>query len=421
MEAAHAEAGSQAYDVVVVGGGIIGLSVARALLLDRPGARVAIVEKEPLLAAHQTGRNSGVIHSGIYYKPGSLKARTVARGRGALLDFCDEHGVDYDICGKVIVATDESEQQALATLLDKARSNGVRAELIDPDRLRELEPAVRGVAALHVPDAGIVDYTRVCEVIAGLLRGQGVDILLGTAVTGIDEDNSGVVVQTSRGVLRGHRLVNCAGLQSDRVAALSADGKSQVHIVPFRGEYYELVPSRRSLIRNLVYPVPDPAFPFLGVHFTRMIDGGVHAGPNAVLALAREGYDWSTFSARDTWETLRHPGFRRLARRHAWTGLGEMHRSVSKAAFVRALQRLVPDVGVTDLVRSKAGVRAQALESDGTMVDDFAIAQTSRAVHVVNAPSPAATASLEIGRIIAEHVTAHITASERKSIWEMNR
>lgn len=388
-------------DVVVVGAGIVGLSVATALLEARPDARVTVLEKEPGIALHQTGRNSGVIHSGIYYKPGSLKARMVDRGRRALLAFCDEHAIPYEICGKVIVAVDEGQRVALATLLERARANGVEAELIGPERLRALEPHVTGLAALHVPGAGIVDYGRVCEALVGRLTARGAELRLGTPVLALAEHAGGVVVTTPRGQLRAHQLVNCAGLQSDRIAQLSSGAQRDVRIVPFRGEYYELVPDRQHLVRNLVYPVPDPAFPFLGVHFTRMLSGGVHAGPNAVLALAREGYRWRDVNGRDTWQTVSHPGFRRLARRHARTGLGEMQRSVSKRAFVRALQRLVPEIRPQDLVRAPAGVRAQALRGDGSLIDDFAIEQTAHALHVVNAPSPAATASLEIGRSIA--------------------
>ncbi|MPZ87528.1 MAG: L-2-hydroxyglutarate oxidase [Nitriliruptorales bacterium] len=393
-------------DVVVVGGGIVGLSVAHHLLLARPGAGVVLLEKERALAQHQTGRNSGVIHSGIYYRPGSLKARTVARGRQALLDYCEQHDIIHERCGKVIVATDQAQEGLLEGLRERAAANGVKADRIGSDRLRELEPHARGRAALHVPDAGIVDFRAVCAVLATGLRTAGADIRLSNRVTGVIEEANGVTVLTPRGPIRARQMVNCAGLYADRIAAMAGRGPRAIRIVPFRGEYYELVPERRGLVRNLIYPVPDPAFPFLGVHFTRMIDGSVHAGPNAVLALSREGYRWSSINVRDSWETLRHPGFRRLVRRHARTGFGEVHRSLRKQAFVGALQGLVPEVGMDDLVPSTAGVRAQALAPDGRLVDDFVLEETPRALHVLNAPSPAATASFEIGRRIAERVTA---------------
>jgi L-2-hydroxyglutarate oxidase len=395
-------------DVAVIGGGIIGLAVAHRLLAAAPELSLVLLEKESRLAAHQTGHNSGVIHSGIYYRPGSLKATTAVRGRRGLIDFCAAHGVRHEICGKVIVATNAGERGRLELLAGRARENGVAAELIDRTRLRELEPHVEGVTALHVSDAGIVDFPGVCDVLAALVSAGGGEIRLSSPVTAISEDGDGITLETPRAALRSRTLVNCAGLHSDRVAAMAGARPSSplddVRIVPFRGEYYDLVAGRRRLIRNLVYPVPDPAFPFLGVHFTRMIDGRVHAGPNAVLALSREGYRWAAVRPGDTWEALRHPGLRRLARRHARMGLREIYRSLSKPAFVRALQRLVPEIRAGDLVRAEAGVRAQALRADGTLVDDFAFANSARAVHVVNAPSPAATAALEIGRLLAARV-----------------
>lgn len=398
--------GQERSDVVVVGGGIVGLSVAHHLLQARPTASVVLLEKEQALARHQTGHNSGVIHSGIYYRPGSLKARTVARGRQALLAYCQRQGIPYDLCGKVIVAIDEQQEVQLSALRQRAEANGVRAQTIGPERLRELEPHARGRAALHIPDAGIVDFRAVCDSLATELRVAGADIRLSTSAVGVVEGTGNVTVLTRAGPIRTRQMVNCAGLHADRIAALSGREPRAIRIVPFRGEYYELVPARRDLVRSLIYPVPDPAFPFLGVHFTRMIDGGVHAGPNAVLALSREGYRWSAVNVRDSWDTLRHPGFRRLVRRHARTGLGEVHRSLRKQAFVQALQRLVPEVTMDDLVRAPSGVRAQALAPDGRLVDDFVLEETPRALHVLNAPSPAATASFEIGRRIAERVIA---------------
>jgi L-2-hydroxyglutarate oxidase len=414
-------------DVVVVGAGIVGLSTAAALMRARRGLRLAVLDKETRLAAHQSGRNSGVIHSGIYYQPGSLKARGAREGRRALLELCDEHAIPHAICGKVIVATRRDELARLEALLEGGRSNGVRVEPLGPDGLRALEPHVTGIAALHVPEAGIIDFPRVCEVLAQELRAGGAEIRLGAAVTGLREDGDGVTlrmavkhgreegdgvtVRTDRDELRARWVVNCAGLQSDRVAAMAGQGPSGVRIIPFRGEYYELIPERRRLCNNLVYPVPDPRFPFLGVHFTRMIGGGVHAGPNAVLALAREGYRRTAVRPRDVWGVLSYPGFWRLAARHWRTGSGEVYRSLSKRAFVRALQRLVPEVRAGDLVPSAAGVRAQAIAVDGSLLDDFALVESGRVLSVVNAPSPAATASQYIGAHIAARLSERLAAA----------
>jgi L-2-hydroxyglutarate oxidase len=394
-------------DVLVVGGGILGLATSHRLLAQRPGTSIVVLEKEPAIARHQTGRNSGVLHSGIYYKPGSLKAANCRVGKSAMERFCAEEGIPYEICGKVIVAVADAERPRLEALLERGRANGVRCERISRDRLRELEPHAAGVEALHVPETGIVDYRRVCERLAARIAERGGSVVTGARVEAFSQVGSRTVVSTAAGEYDARVVVNCAGLQSDRVTRL-AGGQPRARIVPFRGEYFELVPQRRHLCSNLIYPVPDPAFPFLGVHFTRRIGGGVECGPNAVLALAREGYTKGTVNLSDLWETLTYGGFLRLARKHWRTGAGEMWRSISKRAFTRALQRLLPEIKERDLEPAPAGVRAQAVAPDGSMVDDFLIVEDERAVHVNNAPSPAATASFEIGRLVAEKVVARL-------------
>jgi L-2-hydroxyglutarate oxidase len=395
------------FDVLVVGGGILGLATAHQLLAQRPGTSIVIVEKEPAIALHQTGHNSGVLHSGIYYRPGSLKAANCRAGKSAMERFCAEEEVPYEICGKVIVALDEAERGRLEALRERAVANGVRCERISPEELREIEPHVAGVAALHVPETGIVDYGRVCERLAARIADRGGSVVTGAEATAFTPVEHRTVVSTAAGEYDARIVVNCAGLQSDRVTRL-AGGRPPARIVPFRGEYFELVPEKRSLCRNLIYPVPDPAFPFLGVHFTRRIGGGVECGPNAVLAFAREGYHKGTVNAYDVWDTLSYGGFLRLAQKHWRTGAGEMWRSFSKRAFTRALRRLLPEVQEQDLTPAPAGIRAQAVAPDGAMVDDFLIVEDERAVHVNNAPSPAATASLEIGKLVAEKVTAKL-------------
>ena len=386
--------------VAVVGGGIVGLAAARAIQRATPGRSVIVLEKEPGLAAHQTGHNSGVIHSGIYYPPGSQKAAMVGRGRELLFGLCAEHGIDYELCGKVIVATAPEEIERLRGLEQRAADHGLETTWLDAAGLRAREPHSAGLAALAVPAAGIVSYRQVCAALAAEIIDDGGTVRTGTRVESITEGVDSVTIGTDGGTLRADRIVNCAGLQSDRVARMT-DPSVTTAIMPFRGEYYELAPHARHLVRNLIYPVPDPRFPFLGVHFTRMIDGEIHAGPNAVLAMAREGYDWRTWNRHDLAELARNPGPWKLARKYWRTGAGEMHRSVSKRAFVKALRRLVPDVTANDLVRSGAGIRAQAIRTDGTLVDDFHFVDGARSLHVVNAPSPAATASLAIGESIA--------------------
>jgi L-2-hydroxyglutarate oxidase len=393
-------------DVVVVGAGIVGLATARAVQQQRPRASVIVVEKESTIASHQSGRNSGVIHAGVYYQPGSEKARLCAAGRASMVEYCRDHGIAHDVCGKVVVAVDEHERPQLVELERRCRANGVRATAISPDELRELEPHAAGVGALHVLDTGITDYGGVCRSLAREIEDAGGSLRLDTALVSGSEHNDGLVLETSAGEVTATRIVNCGGLQADRIArALSGPGGANgLRIIPFRGEYSELVPERSGLVRNLIYPVPDPQFPFLGVHLTRAVDGRVHIGPNAVLAFAREGYSWAHVAFDDLRETLRSRGFRKLARQYWRYGAGEMSRSISKRRFTAAIQRLVPDVRREDLERAPAGVRAQAITADGALVDDFAFHRVGRALHVLNAPSPAATAALEIGRAIAERL-----------------
>ena len=390
-------------DVVVVGGGAVGLATAMALSAD-PGLRLLVVEAEGRVAAHQTGHNSGVIHSGLYYKPGSAKARNCADGRDRLYRFCQEHGVPHERCGKVVVATHADELPALAELERRGLANGLRGiRRLDAAVLREFEPHVRGVAGLHVPETGIVDYKAVTRAYADVVAATGGRVELNAALVGCRCEQGGLVLSTTAGEKHCRFLVNCAGLQSDRVARLCGV-EPGVQIIPFRGEYYELKRERWGLVRNLVYPVPDARFPFLGVHFTRMIGGGVEAGPNAVLAFRREGYRMRDISFRDLYELARFPGFWRMAARFWRTGLDEFNRSLSRGLFWRSLRRLVPELRFDDITPAGSGVRAQAVEPSGKLVDDFRIVRAERMVHVLNAPSPAATASISIGRTIAEEV-----------------
>ena len=390
----------QVFDFVVIGGGIVGLSTARALLERHPGARLAVLEKEGGWARHQTGHNSGVIHSGIYYKPGSLKARFCLEGARALVEFCQERDIDYEICGKIIVATEPGELQLLDDLHERGLKNGLAVEKLDPKQLKEAEPHATGLAGLSVPSTGIVDYTRVANAFAAIVEEKGGQLRTGTRVQSVSERGPEVEVRTNRGVIRARTLVNCAGLYSDRVARLCGVDPG-TKIVPFRGEYYELRSEKRYLVKNLIYPVPNPKFPFLGVHFTRSVEGMVEAGPNAVLGLAREGYKKTDFVLKDFVEELTYPALWRLAKTNWRTGVGEIHRSLSKKAFVRGLQKLVPEVRAGDIVPIAAGVRAQALTKEGKLVDDFLISEGENSIHVLNAPSPAATASIPIGEEIA--------------------
>lgn len=384
---------------VVIGGGIVGLATAHRITLDHPDATVTVLEKEARVAAHQTGHNSGVIHAGVYYKPGSLKATMCRAGQASMLEFCAEHGIEARVTGKLIVATDAEELPRLRALHERALANGLPVTLIDADQTREYEPHVAAVQAIHVASTGIVDYAQVCRVLADLVGKAGGDVRLGVRVTGLRRDGATTVVESSDGEFVADHLINCAGLHADRVARL-AGLRPTARIIPFRGEYYELTEGRRDLVRGLIYPVPDPQFPFLGVHLTRMVDGSVHAGPNAVLALAREGYGWGRIKPRDIADEVAWPGLWRLARRHWAYGLTEVRRSLSRRRFAASLARLVPELTGADIVRSGAGVRAQAIAADGSLVDDFLIERAPGQVHVLNAPSPAATSSLEIAKHI---------------------
>ena len=394
---------SEPVDLAIVGAGIIGLATAHRYIAKHPGQSVLILERESGFAHHQTGRNSGVLHSGIYYAPGSMKAELAVAGRSAMVDFCRERGIAHEVCGKVIVATRDDEIERLRALSGRAELNGLSAELIDAGRLTEIEPHCNGIEALYVPSTGIVSYSKVCEALRIEIEESGGSVRFDTSVLNVEESEVGARISTSGGEIFARFLVNCAGLRCDQVAGMvnAAEGN---RIVPFRGEYYELVPERSHLVKGLIYPVPDPSFPFLGVHLTRMIDGSIHAGPNAVLALSREGYRWRDVQPSQILEHVTNRGLWKLARKYWRTGAGEVWRSLNKAAFVRALQRLVPEIESKDLEASPAGVRAQAMDANGELLDDFAITRSGNSLHVINAPSPAATASLEIGGRIVEMI-----------------
>ena len=395
---------TQAYDVVVIGGGIVGLATALALTERYPHASIVLLEKEPEVARHQTGRNSGVVHAGIYYKPGSLKAQLCVEGVRLMHAFCHTHGLKLEPCGKVIVATTEAEIPRLEELHRRGQANGVQGlRMVDGQELRELEPHAAGLRALHSPTTSIVDYAEVARAMAARLQERGVRLQLSSSALSIASDGSGVAVTTPQGTVRAAYLINCAGLYSDHIARMSGLNPP-VRIVPFRGEYYFLKPERRHLVRGLIYPVPDPALPFLGVHFTRTVHGDVEAGPNAVFAFAREGYTYSDIKPKEMLESLSYSGFWRVSRRFWRVGLYEYYRSLSRRAFVRSLQKLVPAITDTDVTRGHAGVRAQAIDPQGNLADDFVIQQTEHALHVLNAPSPAATASLAIGKHLAQQV-----------------
>lgn len=399
-------------DVVIVGGGIVGLATAYRLGERFPDVRIVLLEKESRLAEHQTGHNSGVLHSGIYYRPGSLRAENCRDGKFAMVEFCEREGIPIDVCGKVIVATSEDELPRMENIYQRGQANRVKCEIIGKERLDELEPHTAGIRAIHVPEAGIVDYRQVSERLGEIIRERGGEIRLNARVTGFDVRSNEVIVRSTAGEVTAKHVVTCAGLQADRVTRLTGQTPA-AKIVPFRGEYYELRKDAEHLCRNLIYPVPDPSFPFLGVHFTRMIHGGVECGPNAVLAFAREGYRKSDFRLGDLADALSYTGFLKMAARHWRTGAGEMWRSLSKHAFVKALQRLVPEITADALTPAPAGVRAQALGRDGSLLDDFVVQQSERVINVGNAPSPAATASLNIGRLIVDKLAQRLTDQQQ--------
>jgi (S)-2-hydroxyglutarate dehydrogenase len=394
-------------DVAIIGGGIVGLATAYRLTQQFPNQRVVVLEKEANVAAHQTGHNSGVLHSGIYYKPGSLKAINCRAGKQAMEEFCTTEGIPFEICGKVIVAVNDSELPALDRLYERGLANGVRCTMIDPVRLRELEPYAVGVRAIHVAETGIVDYRQVCERLAKRVGEREGQVLTSARVTGMTQRPDSVLIHSTAVDVTAKCVVTCAGLQCDRVTAMS-DQTLDAKVVPFRGEYYALKSAASHLCRNLIYPVPDPKFPFLGVHFTRMIRGGVECGPNAVLAFAREGYRKTDVNLADLAETLTYPGFLKMARRHWRKGIGELWRSYNKQAFVRALQRLMPAICAEDLEAIPAGVRAQLVVHDGSLVDDIVVRENERVVNIGNTPSPAATASLNISKMIVERIAARL-------------
>jgi (S)-2-hydroxyglutarate dehydrogenase len=391
------------FDIVVVGGGIVGLATALNLLKSRPNLRLLLLEKENAFAAHQTGHNSGVIHSGLYYKPGSLKATNCINGYHMLLDFCRENEVPFELCGKIVVATSKEQLPLLENLYNRGIENGLGGlEKLNVSQMKEIEPHVSGIAGIKVPQTGIIDYTTVSLKYAEKIQELGGELHLSEKVTSISELNGVSTVVTTKGSYDTTLVINCAGLYSDKVAELTENEKINVKIVPFRGEYFELKPEKRHLVKHLIYPVPDPNFPFLGVHFTRMIGGGVEAGPNAVLAFKREGYTKLAFNFSELSETLRWPGFQKVAAKYWKTGLGEYYRSFSKAAFTKALQELIPEIQKDDLIPGGAGVRAQACDREGGLLDDFSILENKQAINVCNAPSPAATSSLAIGKTVSE-------------------
>ncbi|MDX2187680.1 MAG: L-2-hydroxyglutarate oxidase [Opitutaceae bacterium] len=401
---------------VIIGGGLVGLGTALALKRRSPGMNIDIIEKERVAGAHQSTHNSGVLHAGLYYKPGSLKAKLAVEGIRRMTAFCAEHGIAHEICGKLVVATNDEEVGRLRTLLERGTQNGLRGlKWLEREALREIEPHAAGIAAVHVPEEGIVDYRAVCDALVETLRKQGVGVITGACVTGIRRIGTSWLVQTTAGETEADYVINCAGLHSDRVAQLTGEKRS-ARIVPFRGEYYQLRTEARHLVKHLIYPVPDPTFPFLGVHFTRLVGGGIEAGPNAVLAYSREGYTKWAFNSRDFLDAVGYRGLWAFLRRHKGMAFDEVRRSFSKSLFCASLQKLVPEIRESDLEPGGAGVRAQAMLEDGTLVQDFHLMERDGILHVLNAPSPAATASLAIGEHIAEQVGRRLRVANRESL-----
>ncbi|WP_435357681.1 L-2-hydroxyglutarate oxidase [Emticicia sp. SJ17W-69] len=393
------------YDVTVIGGGIVGLATALRIKEQNPNLKLLIIEKEDVVAKHQTGHNSGVIHSGLYYKPGSLKATNCIKGYDMLLDFCKKEEIKYDLCGKIVVATQPEQIPILDGLFERGKQNGLDGfKMLNAEQIKEYEPHVKGLKGFFVPQTGIIDYTDVCKKYLANTQKLGGEIAFGERVVGISSKNDISIIQTSKHTYETKLVVNCAGLYSDKVGQMTDTRANNLRITPFRGEYFEIKPEKQYLVKNLIYPVPDPNFPFLGVHFTRMIHGGIEAGPNAVLAFRREGYKKLDIHFGELFETLAWPGFRKVAAKYWQTGLGEMYRSFSKAAFTKALQELIPEIQSDDLVAGAAGVRAQACDREGGLLDDFAIFENQQAINVCNAPSPAATSSLSIGQTVSELV-----------------
>lgn len=391
------------YDYCVIGGGIVGVATARQLLLDRPGASLLLIEKADVLASHQTGHNSGVIHSGIYYEPGSLKAELCRRGAELTKAFARENGIDVDVRGKLLVATNAAEHARMMALHERSKVNQLEVEVLDAAELRRREPRITGVGALYVPSTGIIDFRTVVDVLARQVRAAGGQIFLGTEVAEIREDTDSITVAGPLGTWTAKQLVVCAGLQADRMAQL-AGLQTDVRIVPFRGEYFQLPPDRSDLVHHLVYPIPDPDLPFLGVHLSPTIDGAVTVGPNAVLGMSREGYPKFSFKLRDVWDYVRFPGFYRVARANMRTGVREMRNSLFKRGYLAECRKYCPELTIADLLPKEAGIRAQAVRKDGTLVHDFLIERTPRSIHVLNAPSPAATAALPIAEVIADRL-----------------
>lgn len=392
------------YDIAVIGAGLVGLATAYQLKLAKPNLNVLIIDKEDGVSKHQSGHNSGVVHSGIYYKPGSLKAQNCIAGYQSILEFAQQHDIPYDICGKIIVATEKKELKGLNSIYERGFQNKLSGiKKLSAEESREIEPHCAALESIYVPQTGIIDYPKMAEKILELFKELGGEIAFNNEVTKIEQRNDGLIIETNRNSFHTIKLVSCGGLFSDRIATLTED-ENDLRIIPFRGEYFKLKPERESLVKHLIYPVPDPEFPFLGVHFTRMIGGGIEAGPNAVLAFKREGYKFSDFSFKDMGQTLAWPGFWKIVAKYGQTGMGEIYRSLSKAAFTRSLQKLIPEINQEDLIEGGAGVRAQACDKKGNLIDDFNILQNGNIIHVRNAPSPAATSSLSIGKLISEKI-----------------